>query len=243
MNLLLRFSDFALVLAASMLLLACGSDSSTTPAPAPAPAPPPPPAPEPAEVAGDWLLVHESAGASIEAAMPADEDCLVDWWNQGSSESTASQRDLILRIEQTDEALLTHEWGQPREASAENPWPPDLESAHPTARSAGTVDLNDVTMMQTHAWGGGEEGWVPYPIAYVERPTERIRGLTEMCPEYSGQILQVTQMGTERSMAIQDDGTMTGTSEEGLHWRVGDRTWIVTYGPFPLMASPLEPPS
>ena len=47
MNLLLRSSSFALMFAASMLLLSCGGDSSTTPAPAPAPAPPPPAPPPP----------------------------------------------------------------------------------------------------------------------------------------------------------------------------------------------------
>ena len=79
-------------------------------------------------------------------------------------------------------------------------------------------------MMQTHLWGGDEGGWVPYPIALVERPAERIQGLTEMYPEYMGQMHQFTVVGDEWSMAIQNDGSMTGTTTARDHRRVGDQT-------------------
>ena len=71
--------------------------------------------------------------------MPAEEDCFVEWWNERYSEP-ATRREVILRIQQMEGEMVTVEWVQPREVSAQNPWPPDLESAQPTERSAGTVD-------------------------------------------------------------------------------------------------------
>ncbi len=98
-------------------------------------------------------------------------------------------------------------------------------------------------MTWTHFWAGEAEGWIPFPNALDERPVECFRGLVETCPEYSGQMLQFTVVGAEWSLVLQDDGRMAGTEEELNQWRIGDRTWLVTVGPFPLMASSLEPPS
>ena len=243
----LRYSNLALAVAASLPLVACGGDSSTTPAPAPAPAPPPappppppPPPPEPAQIAGDWLLVHEPAVGSIEAEMPVEEDCFVGWWNERYSEP-ASRREVILRIQQMGGEMVTTEWSQPREVTADNPWPPDLESAQPTLRSAGTVDGNDVSMMQTHAWD--HRGWFSFPIPLLESRVRESGALGQACPEFSGETQQVTLGGMERSLTVHDDGTMNGTATSRESWTIGDRTWIVTNGPFPLTATPFEPSS
>ena len=239
---LLRYSNVALALAVSLLLVACGGDSSTTPAPAPASAPPPappPPPPEPAQIAGDWLLVHEPAVGSVEAETPAEEDCFVDWWTERYSEP-ATRRDVILRIQQMDGEMVTVEWLQPREGSGE-PWPPDLESAEPLYRSAGSVDGNDVSMMQTHA--RDSRGWFPFPIDLLESRVRESGTLGQACPEFSGETQQVTVGGMERSMTVDDEGTMSGTATSSDSWTIGDRTWIITNGPFPLRATPFEPPS
>ena len=82
----LRYWNLALPPAASLLLVTCG-DSPTTPAPVPAPPPAPPP--EPAQLAGDWLLVHELAVRLVEAETPAEENCFVEWWNERYNEPAA----------------------------------------------------------------------------------------------------------------------------------------------------------
>ena len=96
-------------------------------------------------------------------------------------------------------------------------------------------------MMQTHAWD--IRGWSAFPIALLESRVRESGTLGQACPQFAGETQQVTLGGMERSLTVDDDGTMTGTATSRDSWTIGERTWIVTNGPFPLMATPFEPPS
>ena len=174
-------SNLAPVLAASVLFLACVGDSFTTPAPAPAPAPtpmpaPPPPPREPAQVAGDWLLVHEPASESVEAETPERRNC---------------------RRERRQD-----------DANAYLGFPEGMVS-----RDTNFYAVGRHLLLRTPGSVSGSR----FGSARCEAE------------------------GAERSMTLQDDGTMTGTSAERSHWTIGDRTRTVTLGSFPIVATPFEP--
>ena len=195
---------------------------------------PSPPAPS---IAGDWLVVAgPTPPLSLTPGEGASADaCFVtEWRNVFQASQEVQEPDRIFRIEQSGAELTGHVWANDSEETG-LPWPPDLETAQPGWRIAGTIGLDGISVRATHRWRENE--WAAYPYLAVEAPAAL---MVANCPEYAEETLRITAARVELTLSLGAGGVI-GQVESDVHFSIGAATWIQTQGPTDIRVSPFRP--